>query len=75
VHPFRVRDYGALLPALAVVWAAATAALLWPDLGEAPRSALLWTSVGTAVLLIVLGLVRTARGPRPGPNETAAGTL
>lgn len=65
VHPFRVRDYGAWLPALAIVWAASSAPLLWPDWSPAVRAALLWTSAGSAVALIALGLLRTLRGPRP----------
>ena len=64
VHPFRVRDYGAALPALAMVWAAATAALLWPDWSDGVRSALLWASVGTGLALIGMGLLRAVRGPR-----------
>ena len=64
VHPFRVRDYGRALPALAIAWAAATAALLWPDWDERIRSVLFGASAVTALLLVALGLVRTARGPR-----------
>lgn len=68
VHPFRVRDYGVMLPALAVIWAASTAALLWPGLTQSAQTALLWVSILAAVALIVLGLVRTVRGPRPNQN-------
>ena len=64
VHPFRVRDYGRWLPALATVWAVATCALLWTGWGEGARQGLQAVSVGTAVLLLALGLLRTVRGER-----------
>jgi phosphatidylcholine synthase len=64
VHPFRVRDFGAALPALAVIWAGTTAALLWPAWSEGARAALFWTSVATGLVLIGFGLWRQARGPR-----------
>lgn len=64
VHPFRVRDYGIWLPLAAILWAAATLALLWPDWSPDARSGLLWTSAISGLLLIGLGLLRTVRGPR-----------
>jgi phosphatidylcholine synthase len=64
VHPFRVRDYGAALPALATVWGLATIALLWTGWSETVRALLFWTSVATGLALIALGLWRAARGPR-----------
>jgi phosphatidylcholine synthase len=66
VHPFRVRDYGAALPALATIWGLTTLALLWPDWSAAVRTALLWTSIGTGLLLIATGLWRAVRGPKAG---------
>jgi phosphatidylcholine synthase len=66
VHPFRVRDYGAWLPALAMVWAAATAALLWPGWGAGRLSLLLGASLALAAVLVLLGLLRTVRGARSG---------
>jgi phosphatidylcholine synthase len=66
VHPFRVRDYGYWLPALAVAWAGATAALLWPGWTDAARTAWLGASLGLAAALLGLGLLRTLRGPRQG---------
>jgi hypothetical protein len=45
-----------------VVWLISTAALLLP-LGQA-QNALLIVSLGAAMLLILLGLLRTVRGPR-----------
>ena len=75
VHPFRVRDYGPWLPLLAIVWAASSAPLLWPDWSPAARSALVWCSAVSGLLLVALGLLRTVRGPRPGrvlpPAEAA----
>jgi phosphatidylcholine synthase len=65
VHPFRVRDYGRWLPILAMLWGFATLALLVPGLSEDVRSVLLAFSFGTSLVLIALGLWRTARGPRP----------
>lgn len=65
VHPFRVRDYGIWLPLLTILWAAASAALLWPEWPGAVREALLFGSAASAVVLIGLGLLRTVRGPRP----------
>jgi phosphatidylcholine synthase len=66
VHPFRVRDYGIWLPLLSVLWAAATAAMLWPGWGEGARSACFAASAASALLLLALGLWRTVRGPRMG---------
>ncbi|MEA3015396.1 MAG: phosphatidylcholine synthase [Sphingomonadales bacterium] len=70
VHPFRVRDYGAALPALALIWALATVALLWPDWSEGARGAIFWTSVATGLVLIGLGLWRAVRGPRLSPMSS-----
>ncbi|MDQ4087027.1 MAG: phosphatidylcholine/phosphatidylserine synthase [Pseudomonadota bacterium] len=64
VHPFRVTDYGRWLPALAAIWAAATAALLWPDWSEDVQRALLAVSLAAAAILFALGLLRTLRGSR-----------
>ena len=67
VHPFRVRDYGAWLPLLSLVWAAATLALLWPGWSAGIRAALFWTSVVLVVILLGLGALRGLRGPRTAP--------
>ena len=64
VHPFRVTDYGRALPALALAWAAVTAALLWPDWSEGTRQALLAASLAGAAMLVAMGLWRSVRGPR-----------
>jgi phosphatidylcholine synthase len=62
VHPFRVRDYGRWLPALATIWAAASAALLWPGWSGEMLRVLLVLSLLMAAVLLALGLLRTARG-------------
>ncbi|HEV2746093.1 MAG TPA: CDP-alcohol phosphatidyltransferase family protein [Allosphingosinicella sp.] len=64
VHPFRVTDYGRWLPAVALVWAAATAALPWPGWSEGARAAWLAASLTAAAALVAMGLVRTVRGRR-----------
>ena len=65
VHPFRVRDYGRWLPVLALAWAAATLALLWPGWTAEARGALSWASALLMLLLLGLGFLRGLRGPRP----------
>ena len=65
VHPFRVRDYGRWLPLLALAWAAATLALLWPGWSGEARTALAAASALLALLLVGLGFLRGIRGPVP----------
>jgi phosphatidylcholine synthase len=60
-HPFRVGDYGKWLPAIAIVWAGATAPLLWPGLDETLRGPLLATSLASAAMLLGMGLWRSVR--------------
>ena len=67
VHPFRVRDYGAWLPLLSMVWAGATLALIWPGWSPGVRSALFWTSVVLVAILLGLGVLRGLRGPPAAP--------
>jgi phosphatidylcholine synthase len=64
VHPFRVRDYGAALPAVAIAWGVFTAPLVFQELGLFEKSVLLIVSVATAAVLLAMGLLRTVRGPR-----------
>jgi len=64
VHPFRVRDYGATLPGIAIAWATFTAPLLAPGLAVFAKSFLLVMSLATLAVLVVMGLLRTARGQR-----------
>ena len=62
VHPFRVRDYGRWLPALAIVWTVATCALLWPEWSASARFAIATVSVASAAVLLGMGLLRSLRG-------------
>jgi phosphatidylcholine synthase len=73
VHPFRVRDFGRWLPLLAVAWAGATAAMLWPGWSPAAEAAWFWISAVTAIALLGLGLLRTLRGSRSGPSVSPIG--
>jgi hypothetical protein len=49
---------------LATAWAAFTVALLWPGWSAQAREIWLILSVATAVILLVLGFLRTVRGAR-----------
>ena len=64
VHPFRVRDYGLSLPVISCLWAASACALLWPDWSPGTRQAILIASLAGAAILLLMGFVRTVRGPR-----------
>ncbi|HEY5723125.1 MAG TPA: CDP-alcohol phosphatidyltransferase family protein [Allosphingosinicella sp.] len=64
VHPFRVRDYGILLPILSCLWAASACALLWPGWSPDVRQAILIASLAGASILLLMGFARTLRGPR-----------
>jgi phosphatidylcholine synthase len=63
VHPFRVRDYGATPPAVAIAWGAFTAPLLFQQVGVFVKAFLLVMSLATAAILVAMGLLRTVRGP------------
>lgn len=67
-HPFRARDYGALLPALATAWAASSGVLLVPGLDAPLRQVMLGISLVTAAAIVGMGLLRTLRGPRAKPD-------
>ena len=73
VHPFRVRDYQPLLRILALLWTVATLALLWPGWG--PDAMWLWltASLALSAILLLLGLIRTARGVRKPQSAGPAG--
>lgn len=62
VHPLRVADYARWPAALAIVWAASTLALLYPELHPTTQLVLFVTSATTAVLLLAMGFVRSLRG-------------
>lgn len=62
VHPFRVPDWQPWLKLVALAWAAATLALLWP--GWSPGLGRFWlaASLACAAIMVALGLVRSFRG-------------
>lgn len=62
VHPFRVRDYGRWLPAIASAWMLATCALLWPGWSAPARAGIAAVSAATAAILLAMGLRRSLRG-------------
>jgi phosphatidylcholine synthase len=65
VHPFRVREHWPLLPGAAVLWAVSTLALL-PGVDQGlPNPFLFGCSLLAAAVLLVLGALRTVRGPAP----------
>jgi phosphatidylcholine synthase len=64
VHPFRVTDFQPWLRIFALLWAAATLALLWPGWSPDLARLWLWASYASAALLLAMGLVRTVRGDR-----------
>lgn len=63
VHPLRVRDYGRWLLGVSTIWIVSTLALLLP-LKAVLRPAGLAISLASAVVLIVMGVARSFRGPR-----------
>ena len=69
IHPFRARDYGRLPPLIAIVWASASATLLWPGWTPSAAGALLWTSLATAAVIVGFGLLRSLRGERVTPPD------
>ena len=64
VHPFRVRDYGIWLPILSCLWAASACALLWSGWSQGARQAILVGSLAGAAILLLMGFLRTLRGPK-----------
>ena len=73
VHPFRVRDYQPWLKLVALLWAAATLALLWPR--WSPETGRLWliVSLACAAALVAMGLIRSFRKARPAAEPGASG--
>lgn len=64
VHPFRVVDHQPWLQILALVWAVATLALLWPGWSPDGARLALYLSYASAAVLLGLSLIRTLRGDR-----------
>lgn len=73
VHPFRVTDHQPWLRIVALVWAAATLALLWPGWSPGAARLALYLSYAAAALLLALSLVRTLRGDRLPAADAPAG--
>jgi phosphatidylcholine synthase len=73
VHPFRVIDYQPWLKAIALLWAAATLALLWPGWRPELARLWLWASYASAAALLGLGLIRTLRGDRIAVEDAPTG--
>lgn len=65
VHPFRVTDWQPWLKLVALAWAAATLALLWPGWSDGAARAWLAASLALAAILFALGLVRSLRRDPP----------
>ncbi|HEY8592628.1 MAG TPA: CDP-alcohol phosphatidyltransferase family protein [Sphingomicrobium sp.] len=80
VHPFRVRDFGWWLPALSLLWALSTLALLF-QIPDEMRQPLFIASSASAIVLVGMGLLRTVHGDlrlrqspqRPQDGNGAAG--
>ncbi|MGZ8285890.1 MAG: CDP-alcohol phosphatidyltransferase family protein [Allosphingosinicella sp.] len=69
VHPFRVSDHQPWLRIMALLWAVATLALLWPGWSPGMARLWLWASYISAAFLLGLSLIRTLRGePKPAGN-------
>ncbi len=73
VHPFRVKDYQPWLQLLAIVWAVATLALLWPRWSPDLARLWLWASCASAAILQAMGLIRTLRGHRKPAEDAPTG--
>jgi phosphatidylcholine synthase len=73
VHPFRVLDYQPWLRMMAVLWAIATLALLWPGWSPDMARLWLWVSSISAAILLALGLIRTLRGDRQPASNAHTG--
>jgi phosphatidylcholine synthase len=65
VHPFRVTDHQPWLRILALLWAVATLALLWPGWSPGLAQAWLIVSLVLSAMLIGIGLARSFSKPRP----------
>jgi phosphatidylcholine synthase len=63
VHPFRVRSYQPWLAVATALWSLSSLALLWPELSQAWAGAWLTLSLASAGALLVIGILRTLRGP------------
>jgi phosphatidylcholine synthase len=62
-HPLRVRSYQPWIAVLTGLWGISSLALMSPDLGLTSKRALLALSLASAGAIVVIGVVRTLRGP------------
>ena len=62
-HPFRARDFGWLLPALAIGWAVSSVLMLVAAI-SGPNAKFAILSMLCAGALLAIGLLRSVRGPR-----------
>jgi phosphatidylcholine synthase len=70
VHPFRVAEWQPWLKLLALLWAGATLALVWPGWSDGAGRAWLTVSLALAAILVTLGVIRSLRGPSRGRRLT-----
>jgi phosphatidylcholine synthase len=68
VHPFRARDSKRVAPAAAVLWALSTAVLALSERADPWTPVTLAVSLVSLAVLTAVGVVRTVRGPAPGPR-------
>lgn len=73
VHPFRVTDFQPWLQVVALLWTAATLALLWPGWSPDIARLWLWASYVSAAALLAMGLIRTIRGDRAAGADAPDG--
>ncbi|HEX8238686.1 MAG TPA: CDP-alcohol phosphatidyltransferase family protein [Allosphingosinicella sp.] len=73
VHPFRVRDFQPWLQILALIWAIATLALLWPGWSRDAARLSLYVSYASGAALLAMGLIRTLRGDRTAVADALSG--
>ncbi len=64
IHPFRARDFGLWPVIVTGLGALAIFALFLPGWPAQVETALILTTVATVVILFVMGMVRTLRGPK-----------
>ena len=73
VHPFRVAEHQPWLKIVALVWAVATLALLWPGWSPDMARLALYLSLASAAVLVGLSLIRTLRGDREPASDAPPG--
>jgi phosphatidylcholine synthase len=64
IHPFRARDFGVWPIIVSAICAVAIFALFLPDWPAEVETGLILATVVTIVILFLMGMIRTLRGPR-----------